>query len=262
MSNAALAEAENEGPERTCIVTREKHSPDDMIRFVLGPDSAVVPDLRRKLPGRGVWVSCSSKTVAEAVRKQAFGRGFKTQAKASDHLAADVEALLERDALQGLSIANKASLIVSGAAKVEAAIEKNAVLALIHATDGSADGIRKLDQALTRRFGDEAKAVEKLQLFASAQLDLALGRTNVIHAAVKRGAAGDLFLFRCRRLATYRSSGPFATAAPTADGIFETLAGSGQFASNGGRGTIGSSASEPASVANELSNGLGPGIGN
>ena len=103
-------------------------------------------------------------------------------------------------------MANKAGLVVAGAAKVAAAIETGAVAGLIQARDGGADGARKLQQALTRRFGEAASKVPRIELFASCQLDLALGRTNVIHAALETGAASEAFLARCRRLAAYRGA--------------------------------------------------------
>ncbi|MGH6842639.1 MAG: DUF448 domain-containing protein, partial [Methylocella sp.] len=81
-------------PERTCIVTRAKGLPEDMIRFVAGPGAIVVPDIGRKLPGRGVWVKARASFVAEAVKRQAFSRGLRTKVVASDNLAAEVEALL------------------------------------------------------------------------------------------------------------------------------------------------------------------------
>ncbi len=210
MGKAQRAEVDEEGPLRTCIVTREKRDPDEMIRFVAGPDASVVPDLKRNLPGRGVWVTCSADAVTQATKKQIFARGLKTQAKATESLPADVNWLLEREALQALSIANKAGCIVCGAAKVDSAIERGLVHFLIHAADGGLDGVRKLDQTLARQKGASTESPEKVDLFDSAQLDLALGRTNVIHAAVKRGAAGDFFLSRCRRLAAYRAAGDVA----------------------------------------------------
>lgn len=194
-----------DSPERTCIVTRVKGAPQEMIRFVLGPDAAVVPDIRRKLPGRGVWVTASAARVAEAVRKNAFARGFRKKAAAAATLAADVEALLEKDCLQSLSIANKAGMVAAGFGKVEEAIAGGALAALIHASDGGSDGVRKLGQSLRRRFG-EAEATQRITLFRSDQLDLALGRANVIHAALLSGAASEAFLARCRRLALYRAT--------------------------------------------------------
>jgi predicted RNA-binding protein YlxR (DUF448 family) len=205
-------EREDEGPERTCIVTRERRAPEAMVRFVLAPDGAVTPDVRRKLPGRGVWVSCSARHVEAAVRRQAFGRAFKAPARAPDSLPNDVERLLEQDALQGLAIANKAGLVAQGFAKVEAALAKSDVLALIHASDAGHDGVRKLDRLALQSNSGEQSAIERVMEFSSSQLDLALGRSNVIHAAVRRGAAGEFFLSRSRRLAAFRGHGLTAAA--------------------------------------------------
>ncbi len=196
----------DEGSERTCIVTRAKLPPDELMRFVLSPDGEVVPDLKRKLPGRGVWVQATAKAVAEAVRRKAFTRGFKAPAQAPEDLGDRVDALLEKDALQSLSMANKAGLVLAGAFKVETEIASQTPAALVHARDGSPDGARKIAAALRRR-GDVASQTPRVELFASGQLDLALGRANVIHAALRKGAASDAFLARCRRLAHYRAGG-------------------------------------------------------
>jgi predicted RNA-binding protein YlxR (DUF448 family) len=195
--------AEHDGPERMCIVTRERRSPEELIRFVLGPEGTVVPDIKGKLPGRGVWVTARAKLVEDAVRRQAFSRGLKANAKAAATLPADVDALLERDCLQSLSLANKAGAVVTGFTKVETAIGGGNITLLLHAKDAGADGIRKLAQALRRRFGEDCPS--GINLFASNQLDLALGRSNVIHAALKAGPASKAFLTRCRRLAAYRA---------------------------------------------------------
>jgi uncharacterized protein len=185
---------------------RTKGAPQDMIRFVLGPGEAVVPDIRRKLPGRGVWVTASAACVAEAVKKRAFARGFKKKVVAPENLATEVETLLTKDCLQALSIANKAGTVVAGFGKVEEAIAGGALAGLIHASDCGADGVRKLGQSLRRQFGEESVR-RRVVLFRSDQLDLALGRANVIHAALLSGAASEAFLARCRKLATYRAAG-------------------------------------------------------
>lgn len=190
------------GSERTCIVTRAKGEPGDMIRFVIGPDAHVVPDLRHKLPGRGVWVVAQADKIAEAVKRRAFARGFKTEVVVPATLAADVEALLVKDCLQALSLANKAGQVVTGFAKVEAEIARGAVAGLVEANDAGADGARKLGQALTRRFAPAALP-PTVKLFTSLQLSLALGLANVIHAALNEGAAAGAFLSQCRKLDRY-----------------------------------------------------------
>ena len=191
------------GPLRTCVVTREERAPDEMIRFVLAPDGVVTPDLRRRLPGRGVWTTAKASIVAEAVRRRAFDRGFKAAAKVPAGLVDAIDRLMETDCLQALSLANKAGLVVTGFAKVEAQIGTSDVLALLHAADGGADGKRKLGQSLRRCFG--ASAPEELEVFSSRQMDLALGRANVIHAALRKGSASAALLERCRRLQTFRA---------------------------------------------------------
>lgn len=188
-----------------------------MIRFVLGPDAAVVPDIRRKLPGRGVWITASRARVAEAVKRNAFARAFKKKAAATENLAAEVEALLTKDCLQALSIANKAGVVITGFGKVEEAIAHAELAGLIDASDASADGVRKLAQGQRRRFGDGA-APARIDLFSSSELDLALGRANVIHAALLSGAASEGFLARCRRLAIYRAAEADAAEAGSASG--------------------------------------------
>ena len=207
------------GPERTCIVTRQKASPDALIRFVLGPDGQVVPDIRRKLPGRGVWVGARAALVDKAARG-AFSRGFKAKVPADPALADRVGEMLDRDALQSLAMANKAGALPTGFAKVEAALAGGSVAALLHATDGSEDGIRKLEAAARNAPNSPAS----IKLFSSQQLDLALGRTNVIHAALAAGPAGHAFLSRCHRLMFYRSLPPYdagadAKAASAQDGL-------------------------------------------
>jgi uncharacterized protein len=212
------AESDTAGSERTCIVTGTKDVPEAMLRFALGPDGSVVPDIRRKLPGRGVWTRLSFDTVSRAAAKQAFSRAFRAKVEAPAALAETVGALLERDALQSLSIANKAGLVVAGAFKVDSAIEAGGVVALIQASDGAADGAAKRVHALRAKLGPEANAIVRVDLFKSGELDLALGRANVIHAALKHGAASSAFLARADRLRRYRGGeADAATGAEHAD---------------------------------------------
>ncbi len=214
MSKAVEAKGDRES-ERTCIVTRAKGEPEDMIRFVVGPGGCVVPDLRHKLPGRGVWVTARADKVAEAVKRKSFARGFKTEVAVSASLPAEIEDLLTKDCLQALALANKAGQVVMGFAKVEAAIEKGSVAGLVDASDGGADGSRKLAQAMQRRFGSVA-IQPRVKLFSSQQLSLALGHTNVIHAALVDGTAARAFLSRCQKLDLYRHA-PSGAGGATGD---------------------------------------------
>jgi uncharacterized protein len=198
--------SDDAGSERTCIVTGTKDVPGAMLRFALGPDGSVVPDIRHKLPGRGAWTRLSFETVSRAAAKQTFSRAFHARAEAPSSLAETVDGLLERDALQSLSIANKAGLVVAGAFKVDSTIEAGSVAALIQAIDGAPDGAAKRANALRARLGPRAGEIARVDLFTSRQLDLALGKANVIHAALKQGAASSAFLARVDRLRRYRAS--------------------------------------------------------
>src|SRR5580692_7308601 len=178
---------------RMCAVTRQVRPIDELIRFVVSPSGEVVPDLKRKLPGRGLWVSASRQMVAEAVRRNQFGKGFKRDVRATATLASDTETLLVRGAIEALAMAAKAGQVVSGFSKVEGALTERQAKALIHASDGAADGIRKLDALVRQNTGnsDESREFPVVTALTSEQLDLALGRSNVIHAALLAGPARD-----------------------------------------------------------------------
>jgi uncharacterized protein len=193
-------------PERTCIVSREARPPGELIRFVVGPDQEVVPDLKHRLPGRGVWVSASAEAVGAAVRRRLFSRAFKGEVRAAPDLPAQIEAALRRDLKQALSLANKAGAVVSGFAKVEAAIREKDIAALLHAAEAAEDGRRKLNGALRKRFGDAISIIPVIAELTGEELDLALGRSHVIHAGLVAGAGSDGFLARWRKLCTYRGS--------------------------------------------------------
>ena len=207
---------------RMCAVTRQVRPIDELIRFVVSPQGEVVPDLKRKLPGRGMWISASHQAVAEAARRNQFSKGFKRQLRVTAALAADTEALLVRGVIDALAMVAKAGQVVSGFSKVEGALEAHPgrvqVLALIHASDGAADGIRKLDAqstALARSNAgnsDQVREIPVVTALTSEQLDLALGRSNVIHAALLAGSASKTFLSRSQILVRYRMADDDKTA--------------------------------------------------
>jgi len=194
---------------RMCAVRREVRPIDELIRFVVSPQGEVIPDLKRKLPGRGLWISASHRAVAEAVRRHQFSRGFKREVRVAPTLVADTENLLVRGVIEALAMAAKAGQVVSGFGKVGDALgqrDQGSIHALIHASDGAADGIRKLDAILRQNAGinDESRKFPVVTALTSEQLDLALGRSNVIHAALLAGPASKTFLSRSQTLVRYR----------------------------------------------------------
>ena len=199
---------------RMCAVSREVRGIDELIRFVVSPQGEVIPDLKRKLPGRGLWISASRRTVAEAVRRHQFKRGFKRDVRVAATLPADTEALLVRGVTEALAMAAKAGQVVSGFSKVEGLLEQGKAEALIHASDGAADGIRKLDAIAGQRSRNigESRVLPIVTVLTSEELDLALGRSNVIHAALLAGPASKTFLSRCQTLVRYRMADDDKTA--------------------------------------------------
>src|SRR5215475_6450369 len=99
---------------RMCAVSREQRPIDELIRFVVSPAGEVVPDIKRRLPGRGLWLTCSRRTVAEAVRRHQFAKGFKRDVRVAPTLAVDTEHLLARGAVEALAMAAKAGQLISG----------------------------------------------------------------------------------------------------------------------------------------------------
>ncbi len=188
---------------RMCAVTREIRPLSELIRFVVGPDGAAVPDVKTKLPGRGLWITASREALGEAIKRKVFGRGFKREVRLPPDLADQTERLLERAVLDALAMAGKAGSVAAGFAKTEAALEHEEVIAVLHAAGASADGVRKL-QARAQRYRSGVPPAE-IGFLTTAQLDLALSRPNVVHAALLAGPASETFLARCRRLERFRT---------------------------------------------------------
>lgn len=188
--------------ERTCIVTRVAKRADELIRFVVGPDGGLVPDIRRKLPGRGVWVSLSRADVETAERKRLFEKAFEGKVTVAPGLADRIDQLLLAAATGALSLARKAGTLIAGFGKVESALVSEPVVALVHATEAGADGVAKLAAAARRRFG--IQPIPVIRCFRGVELDLAFGHTNVIHAALLVGPASDHVLARVAVLARFR----------------------------------------------------------
>jgi uncharacterized protein len=195
-------EQDREATVRRCAVTRAPRPKDELIRFVLAPDGVVVPDIKEKLPGRGVWLTAAHDTVAEALKRNVFARAFKEDAKAPQTLELQIDRLLADAAVSALALANKAGEAIFGNAKVEEAIAKGRVLALIHAREAAEDGCRKLDGKAQGKKGGMTSPV--VRVFSADELGLASGRTNVIHAALIQGGAALKVLAAASRLERYR----------------------------------------------------------
>ena len=173
-----------------------------MLRFVIAPSGEPVADLKRNLPGRGVWVTGSRTALEQAIKRSAFARGFRREVRVPTDLVARTEALLQSAVLDALAMARKSGLVLIGFGRIEAALAQEPVLALVHAAEAAPNGVEKLN-AVVRRMGREGSAAV-IRILTSAQLDLALARPNVVHAALLAGRASETFMARLRRLERFR----------------------------------------------------------
>ncbi|HEV7307735.1 RNA-binding protein [Ensifer sp.] len=198
------------GSTRTCIVTRESGAPDELIRFVAGPDGRVVADLKRQLPGRGCWVKAERALIEKAVAKKFFARALKADVKADATLADDVDRLLCEQLAGMMNMARKAAQFISGATKTEQAVRGMAALAVFHAIDAAADGVRKIDQARKAMsfVADDETEIPSFRPFTGAEMEGLLGSYAFIHAAALAGQAGEGVVKRAIMLEKYRGSVP------------------------------------------------------
>ncbi|HSS14179.1 MAG TPA: RNA-binding protein [Rhizomicrobium sp.] len=201
MAAHQMDETGDSARERRDIVSGTVMPDNRLIRFVADPDGHVVPDAGAKLPGRGLWVEASRDAVNTAVEKKLFSRAAKAQVTAGTDLAARAEKALVTRMLGDLGIARRSGALVLGFDNVlRALMGPKPPKVLIEAFDGAADGKRKL-YAATHRLELQCVVIESL---TSAELGLALGRENVIHAAVQPGGLAERLTFDAERLSGFR----------------------------------------------------------
>lgn len=196
--------AQPEGSLRLCAAWRVERDPADLIRFVQGPDG-IVPDLARRLPGRGVWVTADRESVAKAVKQKAFARSLKAPVAVPEDLADQVARLLERRLGEALSLANKSGSVLTGFEKVDRRLAAGDVTAVVHGSDAADGGCEKLDRKFRAVAGSPEKPGRIVTLLTIEQISLAIGRPNVVHAALIKGGASERFMVEAGRLERYRS---------------------------------------------------------
>lgn len=210
-----LDEDDYDERQRRDIVTGEIMPEHRLVRFVAAPDGTVVPDVAAKLPGRGIWVEATSKAIGIAVEKKLFARAAKANVSATRDLAERTEKALVSRMLGDLGLARRSGALVLGFDNVLRALDgpKQPPSLLIEAMDGAADGKRKLYNAAHAR---DLKPVV-VECLSSAELGLALGRENVIHAAVQPGGLAERLTLDAQRLMALRprNESPRADASKT-----------------------------------------------
>ncbi|NNE80513.1 MAG: RNA-binding protein [Silicimonas sp.] len=166
-------------PERRCIATGEAQPKRGLIRFAVSPDKKIVPDVLEKLPGRGIWVGSDRAALEKAVAKGLFSRAARETVDVPDTLVSDVEALLAKRLIDGISMARKAGKAVAGYEKVKSWLGRDEARILFQASDGSERGKSKLHAP-----GGRGSFFEVL---TASELGLSFGRERVIHAALGFG---------------------------------------------------------------------------
>jgi uncharacterized protein len=169
-----------------------------LLRFVVGPEGRIVPDIAGKLPGRGLWLTARRDIVAAAVTKRLFARAARQPVIVDDDLAERVEALLAERCCDQIGLARRAGQAVMGFAKVEAALAQGKAAVLLAAADGAADGRMKL-----RALAPGLPLVEQL---SGAELGAAFGREYVVHAALAPGRIAQALIAGAARLAGFRGA--------------------------------------------------------
>jgi predicted RNA-binding protein YlxR (DUF448 family) len=185
--------AEEAGPERTCILTREAAPRETLIRLALSPDGAVLPDVRAKAPGRGAWIGVDraalDKAIANGKLKAALARAFKSgDLSIAADLGQRIAEALRQQTLDRLGLEARAGNLITGTEKIEVAARRGEVALLIHAADAGEDGRGKLDQAWRVGGGDPRGVIFPL---GRTILSMALGRENVVHVALIDPAAAS-----------------------------------------------------------------------
>lgn len=191
MSRGGQTKNREDGPERKCIATGEAQPKTGLIRFVLGPDGRIVPDLTGKLPGRGVYVSSDRKALDKAISKGLFQRSLKQPVKLPEGLLELLEQMLVRRVIDLISLARKSGDAVSGYEKVKDWLMKDQADVLIQATDGSERGKTKLSTPYGGTY---------IGWLSADELGMAFGRQSVIHAALGTGGLASRVVEEAQRL--------------------------------------------------------------
>ena len=185
--------------QRRCLVSRAALPVDQLIRFVVGPDRTIVPDIDGRLPGRGLWLRAQRETVEAAVDGKHFAKAAHAPIKIETGLADRVEVLLSQRCLNIVGLARRSSDAVAGFEKVRALLKKRKSAVLFVANDGGNDGRRKMLSV--------GGNVAVIDLFSSTELGHVFGREKTVFAAVIEGGLATLLVRETSRLKGFRSAG-------------------------------------------------------
>lgn len=199
-------------PERRCIASGEVRPKQALLRFVVGPDGALVPDLAERLPGRGLWVSADAATLRKAVAKNLFAKAARQRVTLPEDLETRVAALLRQRVLELLSLARRAGGLVAGHDKVRARLEAGSAALLIQAEDGAEDGCGRL----ARLAQGVRPGIDIYRVLPAVDLGAALGREQAVHIAVDPGGLAERLNRELARFMALRGETQAVAGSPAA----------------------------------------------
>lgn len=184
--------------ERRCLVSRQTLPMDQLVRFVVGPDNAIFPDVARRLPGRGMWVKSTWKAVDDACRQNLFAKAAKAPVSADNDLAGRVEQLLHQRCLDLIGLARRSGCAVAGFEKVKMLLAEGNAGVLLLGSDCGKDGSRKLLPV--------AKDVPVIGQFTCAELAHVFARERMAYGALASGTLAVRLISEANRFAGFREA--------------------------------------------------------
>ena len=184
--------------ERKDIVSGEIMESHDLLRFTITPDSVVVPDFKKRLPGKGIYVACALSALKTAIKKNLFAKAAKKAVKTDESLLKIVENLLHKKGLEAVCLAKKAGDLITGFDKVSEALRQGRVAFILEAKGAGADGHAKMVAM--------AKNIEIFDLYDVEELDKALDRVNTVHAAFLKNKMSEMVYNEFKRLDKFLNS--------------------------------------------------------
>ena len=183
-------------------------SSDSLIRFVVGPGEEIVPDIEASLPGRGLWVAASTEALEQAVQKSAFSKAARRKVRTPVDLATLVQTRLVERCQSLLGLARRAGTLTVGFENVRGLAVAGKVAVIVHAADAATHGVAKLDGV--------SSTASRVTVLTREELSLAVGRENVVHAALAQGRLANHFVVDAARLAGLRGKELPSKVLPTA----------------------------------------------
>ena len=187
-----------EDKERKDIVSGQVMDSKDLLRFTVTPDNQVIPDFKKRLPGKGIYVAGSLSALKVAIAKNLFAKAAKRNVRVNDGLIPMVEAILKKKGLEAICLAKKAGALLTGFEKVSEAVKKGKAAFILEAGDAGADGHEKMLSL--------AKGLDVFVLYDVEELDKALDKVNTVHMAFLKSDMAKMVYNEFKRLNSFLNS--------------------------------------------------------